>query len=731
MKPTVLTPLLLAAGLVSAQHESDQDEFPGMGPVAFLWPPDREWGAAQDNTPPCGSAAGVTNRTDFPLTGGVVALVAQDESWLVQIAISHSNSPSSSPPHPVVAILTKTDPSSNSDFDTVTQSTRIPEIDEGHMCYPITSPGSDGAGANATIQIRYTSDFDTDTNSTFYACADISYVANSQFIEEVPCFNATIDDDNPTTTATSSASSGVASATSSSASAHSSGSSSLSGGAIAGIVVGVVCGVAIVLGALFFLWRRGQKYKRLIQTSFDKCLATLVQSILAGSKHAPLDSLKIGLCVSGGPDSMALASLVASLKEHDLGFNIDPVAFVIDHNARAEAGTEARTVTRWLSKLGIPSHIAKIEWDHPNPLQLPNFEGKARNHRYRLLTKLALDHGVRHLFLGHHRDDQLETIILRMIRNRSLSFMDLRGMESTAPVPVPYSVYGARHENPPVPMTSLLQHSMSESWEPFNLSKASRLHTEHTKVDDRGGRIMSYSPGGILVHRPFLDRTKAELVTACESGKVDFVTDKTNEDSTFTTRNAVRTLRTHQLPRALQADALLPLIDKSRQLFRLLQAEITAYMSTVKIVSFNFRSGVVYIRLPGSFTQLAIKAKPVAAGVLSQLCQFVSPNPTESVQTMVESDRLEEFVGHLQSVFWADPSEAKPPVFVNSRVLFEACPPREHAGSPDSYYWKLSRQPLRPTEIEPWLRERSDAAPFRLKWNVEYKVLPNTLVFRV
>lgn len=38
-----------------------------MGPAAFMWPPDREWGAAQDNTPPCGSSAGATTRTEFPL----------------------------------------------------------------------------------------------------------------------------------------------------------------------------------------------------------------------------------------------------------------------------------------------------------------------------------------------------------------------------------------------------------------------------------------------------------------------------------------------------------------------------------------------------------------------------------------------------------------------------------------------------------------------------------------
>jgi len=38
-----------------------------MGPVAFMWPPDRLWGADFDNHAPCGSAASVTNRTIFPL----------------------------------------------------------------------------------------------------------------------------------------------------------------------------------------------------------------------------------------------------------------------------------------------------------------------------------------------------------------------------------------------------------------------------------------------------------------------------------------------------------------------------------------------------------------------------------------------------------------------------------------------------------------------------------------
>lgn len=53
--------------VAGADNTHGEDGSKEMGPVGFLWPPDREWGAAQDNTAPCGSSAGVKERTDFPL----------------------------------------------------------------------------------------------------------------------------------------------------------------------------------------------------------------------------------------------------------------------------------------------------------------------------------------------------------------------------------------------------------------------------------------------------------------------------------------------------------------------------------------------------------------------------------------------------------------------------------------------------------------------------------------
>ncbi|EXJ56834.1 hypothetical protein A1O7_07178 [Cladophialophora yegresii CBS 114405] len=237
-----------AKHILAQDHGEEYSET--MGPVAFMWPPDREWGAAQDNTAPCGSAAAVVNRTEFPLLNGQIALVAQDESWSIQVAISHRN-----------------DPSSNDEFETVIPAMRIPELNEGHMCYPIPNPSADiEAFSNATLQIRYTSDFEDDKNETYYACADITYVPTSQFTYQVPCFNATVEDFEISDADPEPSSSDTApgsSATSEIIEANEESSAGLSKGAIAGIVVGVVVGVAVFFGALIYLWRRRQQKRRL------------------------------------------------------------------------------------------------------------------------------------------------------------------------------------------------------------------------------------------------------------------------------------------------------------------------------------------------------------------------------------------------------------------------------------------------------------------------------------
>jgi hypothetical protein len=72
--------LAQAAIFLSTVYGQDHGEEASreMGPVAFMWPPDREWGASQDNHAPCGSASGVRNRTEFPLSESRTSLLEQN-----------------------------------------------------------------------------------------------------------------------------------------------------------------------------------------------------------------------------------------------------------------------------------------------------------------------------------------------------------------------------------------------------------------------------------------------------------------------------------------------------------------------------------------------------------------------------------------------------------------------------------------------------------------------------
>ncbi|KAJ4248796.1 hypothetical protein NW762_012634 [Fusarium torreyae] len=227
-----------------------------MGPAAFMWPPDRVWSGDVDNKAPCGSRSSAGNRTEFPLTGGAVALVAQDDYYNSKISISYSDNPTS-----------------NDDFETLIEEKSIADLNPGHSCVEVPdAPSKASAGDNATLQIIYKADWDAPHNQTFYACADITFVEASKFKFEIPCFNATEpgDDDkaagataDPSPTATHRAtSSGSSEASDDDEDDKSSGSKKLSGGAIAGIVIGSVAGVVLIAGAALFLWRRKQQEER-------------------------------------------------------------------------------------------------------------------------------------------------------------------------------------------------------------------------------------------------------------------------------------------------------------------------------------------------------------------------------------------------------------------------------------------------------------------------------------
>ncbi|KAI1734977.1 hypothetical protein F4680DRAFT_462006 [Xylaria scruposa] len=248
MKFTYLAFLVAMGGsfITAEEDEGHGQDAEGtvQGPVAFLWPEDRPWSAATDNVGPCGSPNKVTNRTEFPLSQGSVALTIADEAWNVAFSIAYAN-----------------DPTVESQFSQ--QVVSVPEVESGHQCYKVADiPDSVVAGSNATIQLEYWSNIDNELggrNQSFFACADITFVEAADFTAQVPCFNITSSDFN-TPEPSSPAANDKPNDTGDADNSNPSSSGGLTKGATAGIAVGVILASLLVIGVVAFviLRKRGR-----------------------------------------------------------------------------------------------------------------------------------------------------------------------------------------------------------------------------------------------------------------------------------------------------------------------------------------------------------------------------------------------------------------------------------------------------------------------------------------
>ena len=129
--------------------------------------------------------------------------------------------------------------------------------------------------------------------------------------------------------------------------------------------------------------------------------------------------------VSGGRDSMATVLLAAEWAAARGGM---VTAVTLDHGLRAESAFEARRVSTWMAQSGIPHYT--LTWpDSPRDAR----EAAARSARYRLLEAFCRDHGILHLLVGHHRDDQWETREMR--RARASGALGLAGMPAVRELP--------------------------------------------------------------------------------------------------------------------------------------------------------------------------------------------------------------------------------------------------------------------------------------------------------
>ncbi len=127
------------------------------------------------------------------------------------------------------------------------------------------------------------------------------------------------------------------------------------------------------------------------------------------------------IAVSGGADSLALA-LIAAEWGRAAGHRV--TALTVDHRLRPESGDEAARVAAWLGRHGIDHEI--LIWAGPKPAG--NRQAAARAARYRLLLDWCARHRAVALLVAHHREDQAETVLLRLARGSGVD-----GLAAMAP----------------------------------------------------------------------------------------------------------------------------------------------------------------------------------------------------------------------------------------------------------------------------------------------------------
>ena len=276
----------------------------------------------------------------------------------------------------------------------------------------------------------------------------------------------------------------------------------------------------------------------------DKIMPTQNMSVSAAEAKALFSDLKhlpvLLLAVSGGPDSTALMLLAARWRKA-LKAKPKLIAITVDHGLRKEAKREAAAVGRLARKLGIAHRT--LRWSGTKPKT--GLQAAARAARYRLLAGAARKANAAHILTAHTRDDQAETVLIRMSRGSGVS--GLAAMARISPLP-------------------------------------------------------GDGEGQIKLVRPLLDIPKARLIATLRAAKVPFADDPSNRDPRFT-RARLRALMGELAAEGLDARRLSLLARRLKRADLAIEAavdraesELALHPSAPGAIAFDAAG---YARLPG------------------------------------------------------------------------------------------------------------------------------------
>lgn len=437
---------------------------------------------------------------------------------------------------------------------------------------------------------------------------------------------------------------------------------------------------------------------------------------------------------------MALACLFTQLLKAYPGIQIadnpteSAYGVVVNHGIREGSAQEASKVVYQLNRIGMSAIIQPLSWKDErrrriDPNTFPNLESRARTLRYRALGTACRSLRSTSLFFAHHRDDQYETVLMRLLAGHG--YRGLQGMRAANAIPECYDMHGVYKSGL---LEDQLQRTPYLSFRPAN-KEVRRLRKMFKSEDRVAGRqdnvelplrlindISSRYPGyisresdpnvpyltplntedgGVMIYRPLLEFDKDRLIATCEANGVQWFEDHTNMDPTLTTRNAIRHMcKSSELPRALQKENIVELCNRSKHRIAVEEAEAARQLERqASITDFDPNVGSLLVDLPSmqmgrkkhnhKHTKAREETKRprqrlIAALAVRKLIDFVTPE-----QHTPPISALDNVMRRLYPYLYTDHPQEEPErkSFSIAGVLFEP------VASANSTRWFLSRAP--------------------------------------
>ncbi|HEY3341197.1 MAG TPA: tRNA lysidine(34) synthetase TilS [Anaerolineae bacterium] len=178
---------------------------------------------------------------------------------------------------------------------------------------------------------------------------------------------------------------------------------------------------------------REQDYRQPHPTPNDSCIQTVYLALRQFFGHLNLAApppTPLLLAVSGGPDSLCMADAIITLHSE---LHIAPVIAHLNHQLRGEAArADADFVRAYAAQMQVPCIVEQVDVLELSRTQRISIEVAAREARYRFLASAAQTIGAQYITVAHNADDQVETVLLRLLRGTGIN--GLRGMRPVHPL---------------------------------------------------------------------------------------------------------------------------------------------------------------------------------------------------------------------------------------------------------------------------------------------------------